>query len=77
MATKKQKRAAALAKREKFMADVKRSGTEALKRERANRARREREEWQEQHDKKHYTFVKECPICSDIRVDLHRNQKTA
>jgi hypothetical protein len=39
MATKKQKRAAALAKREKFLAEVKAEGLEALRLDRERQAR--------------------------------------
>ena len=67
MATKKQKRAAALARREAFLAEERERGLNALRKERERRAYEARKEWQEQHDKKHSwkKRIKECPICKD------------
>jgi hypothetical protein len=67
VATKKQKRAAALARRERFLAAEREVGLNALRIDRERRAYEERKLWQEQHDKKHSwkKRIKECPLCQD------------
>lgn len=67
MATKKQKRAVAEAKREKFLADLKRENQMVLDRVRAKRDQKNRESWREVHDKSHSwrKLVDECPFCQD------------
>jgi hypothetical protein len=67
MATKKQKRQAALEKRAEFEAEMRESGLKALHAERERREREARRDWQKQHDAKHFKFVDECPLCQDIR----------
>lgn len=69
MATKKQKRAALMARREAFFEEHRRTGLEAQKKDRERRAHQEREAWREQHEKKHSykKLIAECPLCQDIR----------
>ncbi len=67
MATKKQKHARAVAKREEFMKQLKIDGQKALRRSHELRRIKERKAWQQKHDKEH-TWKKmdpKCPICSD------------
>lgn len=78
MATKKQKRAAALAKRAAFEEEYRRSGLEAQRKDREHRARKLREEWRENHEKRHSwkKRIKECPICQDeIRAAKRAGQE--
>lgn len=67
MATKKQKRAAALAKHEADMKAYREGGLQALQKDREYRAHKEREDWRANHDKRHSwkKRIKECPICND------------
>lgn len=51
MATKKQKRAAALVKHEKFMAEYRRQGLEALEADRARRAQRVLDEAKDKNER--------------------------
>lgn len=68
MATKKQKRQAALEKRERFMESLRISNLQNLRKAREHRVQEDRELWQKQHDKKHNwkNRLHECPHCSDI-----------
>lgn len=80
MATKKQKRAAALAKRERMLAAEREIGLKALEKDRYERDRKNREAWQENHDKNHSwkKRIKECPHCKDLmdaRAARERKQK--
>lgn len=67
MATKKEKRAAALARHQEFMASVRETGLSALKKDRKHRAAKLRDEWRENHDKRHSwkKRIVECPLCQD------------
>lgn len=67
MATKKQKRAAALAKHEQMMADLRESGLAALQADRRRRDAEVRKEWSANHEKNHSwkKRIKECPLCGD------------
>lgn len=67
MATKKQKREAGFQKHLRESEDLRRSGLEAQRKDRETRTKKEREAWQENHDKKHSwkNLVKECPLCQD------------
>ena len=69
MATKKQKRAAALKKHEELMENVRLTGLAAQKQDQEYRARKLRDEWRERHDEKHSwrNLVSECPICQDMK----------
>lgn len=73
MATKKQKHAAALAKRQAYLDKEKAIGQQALEAERRRREIRNREAWEKGH-KKHYKFVDECPHCSDIKAEQARKK---
>lgn len=79
MATKKERRAAALAKHEERMGQLRETGMKAQKMDRDNRARAERQEWQDQHDKKHSWTkrIKECPHCSDEIAVANKARKEA
>lgn len=67
VATKKQKREAALKKREKYIQAEREIGLAALEKSRALRQIELREQWRKQHEKKHSwkRLVKECPLCQD------------
>ena len=68
MATKKQKRERGEQKRMHFMAEIKRTGLEAQRKDREYRDKKNRELWSNQHEKKHdwKRRVKECPLCQEI-----------
>lgn len=72
MATKKQKRLAGQAKHEKRMEELRRSGLEAQKRDKAERFRQQLALWEEGHNKRHHKFVDECPHCQVIRAAISR-----
>lgn len=72
MATKKQKHQAALARREQFLEEQRRTGLAAQKRDKANRFRESLVLWQKQHDEKHHKFVDECPHCQIIKAAVNR-----
>lgn len=71
MATKKQKHAAAVARREEYLAKERAIGQKAIEVDRRRREARAREAWAQGH-KKHYKFVDECPHCSDIKKEQAR-----
>ena len=73
MATKKQKHAEALARREEFLAKERAIGKKAIEVDRRRREARQREAWEMGH-KKHYKFVDECPICTDIKKEQARKK---
>lgn len=76
MATKKQKREAALAKREAFDREMRELG---LKAQRADQEKREREHlqvWEKRHEK-HYKFDDQCPHCEAIKKGLRTKSATA
>lgn len=76
MATKKVKRARALAKHEAFMKEERERNNTILNRVRARREREKRKEWQDQHDKAHQKkLVDECPLCLDIRRAAKRKER--
>lgn len=74
MATKKQKRAKALAARAELEANLRESGLKAQQSDKARREAESREAWQENHDKNHHKFVDECPHCSDVKK-MHRSKR--
>jgi len=76
VATKKQKRARALAKRQEFMETVKQTGLEALRKDQEHRRRKELEAWEKQHETKHSwkKRIKECPHC---RIEMAAGQRNA
>lgn len=65
MATKKQKREAAMAKHEHRMEELRRTGLEAQQKDRAHRQQKELDAWAENHRKNHSwkKRIKECPHC--------------
>ena len=73
MATKKQKHAAAVARREEFLAKERAIGEKAIEVDRRRCEARTREAWEKGH-KKHYKFVDECPICTDIKKEQARKK---
>lgn len=73
MATKKQKHAAALARREEFLAKERSIGQKAIEVDRRRREARVREAWEKGH-KKHYKFVDECPHCTTIKEEQARKK---
>lgn len=62
MATKKQKRAIAEAKRKEFMDEIRRTGLEAQRKDREYRMRKLKESQKDQHEKKH-SWKKRDPEC--------------
>lgn len=66
MATKKQKHAAALARREKFLAEERELGRKAIEAARHQREAEARKAWEKGHEK-HFKFVDECPHCAEIK----------
>lgn len=77
MATKKQKHAQALAKRQALEEELRQSGLRAQEADRARREAEARKVWQDQHDKKHFKFIDECPICTDIKKDMRSEKNKA
>lgn len=77
MATKKQKREALLERRAREEEERRQSGLRAQRVDQERRAREVRQAWQEQHDKKHFKFVDECPVCSDIKLQQRRGNACA
>lgn len=78
MTTKKQKHAEALARREAYLAAERQIGLKALEKDHAEQARKEREAWQEQHDKKHRgNRIAECPLCKDLMTHPSRSLSNA
>lgn len=65
--TKKQKRERGEQKRTKFMAEIRQTGLQAQRKDREHREKKKREEWRDQHDKKHHKFIDDCPLCQDIK----------
>lgn len=65
MATKKQRREAALRKHEERMAELRQTGLEAQRKDRARRFAKELQDWEKQHTEKHSWTkrIKECPHC--------------
>ena len=74
MATKKEKRARMAEKRARFEEEVRISGLEALKKERARRFEKELEAWEKSHTEKHSwrKRIKECPHC---RIEINAAKK--
>jgi hypothetical protein len=70
MATKKQKRLAGIAKREKFEREERERNARILEGVRENRRRQLKQEWEANHEKRHTDndkLVDECPWCQDIK----------
>jgi hypothetical protein len=76
VATKKQKRAEALARREKMFADLRLENQKALEKERERREKAKLKEWQKIHEEKHFGFVDNCPHCALAKKAL-RTEKVA
>jgi hypothetical protein len=77
MATKKEKRAAALARREEFLAAEAARNQKVLEGVRAKRRAEEKKAWQKNHDKRHSwkKRIKECPICQDELRAIPKDQQ--
>lgn len=67
MATKKQKHAQVMQRREERLSTIRESGLKAQRLDREKRAKELRAQWQENHDKRHSwkKRIAECPICQD------------
>lgn len=76
MATKKQKHAAALARREAFLKEEAEIGRMAIEVAAKQRAIEARKNWQKGHEK-HYKFVDECPLCTEIKKDQAEKARLA
>lgn len=68
MVAKRIKRAINRARHEEYMAEYRRTGLEAQKKDRDSRARKKYQEWEEPHNTKHSSKkpVEECPWCQDV-----------
>lgn len=66
MATKKEKHAAAVAKREAFLAKEREIGAKAIQVAAHKRAIEMRKAAEKSHEK-HYKFDNDCPVCAEIR----------
>jgi len=68
MATKRQKHEAAIAKRERWLAERRESGLKAQKEDREYRDNQKRKGAREQHDKKHSwkKIDRDCILCQDL-----------
>lgn len=77
MATKKQKRAAALAKREAWLEERRISGLRAQMEDNERRKSKLRESQREKHNKEHSWKVldKNCVLCMDKFEDARRNRE--
>lgn len=71
MATKKEKRAAALARREAFLAEEAELGRLAIEQAKAERHEKNLKSWEKGHEK-HYKFVDECLHCTAIKQEQAR-----
>lgn len=76
MATKKEKRARALAKREAFLANEAEIGRKAIEADHKRRAIEARKRWETAHEK-HYKFDDDCPLCKEIKVKQANERLTA
>lgn len=77
LATKKQKRAAALAKREAWVKERIETGLKAQHDDHENRKNKQREKQREKHNKEHSwkALEKECVLCMDKLEEARRQQK--
>lgn len=77
MATKKQKRLAGLAKREKWLTERKESGLLAQAKEKERRKQKKRDEQREKHDKEHSwkQLDTACVLCQDKLEETRRAEK--
>ena len=76
MATRKEKHARGLARREEYLREEEERNLRILQGVQEKRARELRDEWREQHDKKHFKFITECPLCQDAKRDLAKKEKS-
>lgn len=79
MATKKQKREAGIAKRERRLAEEREQSLAALSKERENRDNKRRKEQQGKHDKEHSWKKREptCILCQDALKAQRKQDKEA
>lgn len=79
MATKKQKREIAQAKREKWLAEQRESGLREQRKDRENREKKLRDAAKEKHEKEHSWKKREpkCILCQDALAEQRRQEKTA
>lgn len=78
MATKAQKREAGRIKHQRFIADIKRTGLEAQRRDREHRKQKHLSDTEVEHKKSHgwKKLVKDCPHCDEmIAKSKARNTK--
>lgn len=76
MATKKQKREAALARREAFLVEEREIGRQALEKARREREEKALRDWTKGHEK-HFKFVDECPHCAKIKKEQAEKARLA
>lgn len=79
MATRKQRHARALEKRERELAEYRRTGLEALRKDQKRRFQKELDAWEENHKKNHSweKRIVECPHCRREMRDAVRSVDTA
>jgi hypothetical protein len=77
VATKKQKREAVMAKRERRLAEERESGLKALCQDHENRDKKRRKEQKEKHDKEHSWKKREptCLLCQDALEEQRRQER--
>lgn len=76
MATKKQKREAGLQRHKEFLAEVRRSGLEAQKRDREQRDKKHRADWAERHESHSWKKLSpDCPLCQDMLAKSKRDHR--
>lgn len=77
MATKKQKRQAALAKHEKWLDERRETGLQAQRRDQERRKQKKRDEQREKHNAEHSwkQLSKDCLLCQDKLEEARRNEK--
>ncbi len=66
MATKKEKHARNLAKREAFLAKERAIGEKAIEVAARKRSIEQRKAWEKSHEK-HYKFDNDCPVCAEVK----------
>lgn len=79
MATKKEKRAAALARHQAYFEELKNTGLKAMTRDRDHRREKDLQEWEENHTKNHSSkkVITECPHCRRYIAAQKRAEKDA
>jgi hypothetical protein len=77
VATKKQKRQAALAKHEEWLNKRRETGLQAQAKDKERRRQKKRDEQREKHNKEHSwkTLDKDCVLCQDKMEDARRRER--